>query len=59
MLKNVKAKYPRNRLSEDDRGISFEEFLEFHNFLQNINDIDLGLSFFNLAGADIDEGIVI
>jgi len=56
MLKNIKEKYPSNKFSEKNRGISFDDFMKFHDFLQNINDVDLGLSFFNLAGAAIDEG---
>lgn len=52
MLKRVAHKFEDNEF----QGISLQEYLDFFKFLQNINDIDIALTFHNIAGASIDQG---
>ena len=40
------------------QGVSFEEYLDFYKVLKYINDIDMALMFYNVAGASIDKGKV-
>lgn len=56
MLKRIKKAYPDSELENPERGITLEDYLTFHHFLQNINDVDVALTFYNIAGASIDEG---
>ena len=37
------------------QGITFEEYLDFFKVLKFINDIDVALVFYNVAGASIDK----
>ncbi|KAK2585709.1 hypothetical protein KPH14_010322 [Odynerus spinipes] len=50
MLKRVKKAFKNN-----PQGISKEEYLKFFHFLNNINDVDTALTFYNIAGASIDQ----
>jgi Ca2+-binding EF-hand superfamily protein len=43
------------RPSPEDEGISLMDYLQFFHFLQNIADVDIALTFFNMAGAGIDK----
>lgn len=52
MIKRVEEKFS----GENAVGITLEEYLNFFQFLQNINDVDIGLSAYNIAGASIDQG---
>lgn len=36
-------------------GISKEDYLNFFHFLNNINDVDVALTFYHIAGASIDQ----
>lgn len=49
MVKRVKK-----RFAEDPKGITFEELEALQKFLSNVNDINTALSFYHVAGADID-----
>ncbi|XP_071952002.1 calcium uptake protein 1, mitochondrial-like isoform X2 [Antedon mediterranea] len=50
MMKRVKKKY-----RDDPLGISLVDYLNLHEMLRNINDIDLALSFYHVAGASVDK----
>ncbi|KAI4503461.1 hypothetical protein M0802_001683 [Mischocyttarus mexicanus] len=50
MLKRVKKTFKENPV-----GINKEEYLKFFHFLNNINDVDTALTFYNIAGASIDQ----
>jgi len=39
------------------KGISFDEYLSFFQVLKYINDIDIALMFYHVAGASIDKGL--
>lgn len=56
MLKRIKKAYPDAQMDDPGRGITLDDYLTFHHFLQNINDVDIALTFYNIAGASIDEG---
>lgn len=43
-------------VSVSPQGITFEEMESLQNFLSNVNDINTALSFYHVAGADIDPG---
>lgn len=49
LLKKVKRSFV------DGRGITFDEYLDFFKVLKFINDIDVALVFYNVAGASIDK----
>lgn len=49
-LRRIKKKYGRQGV-----GISLDDFLTFHYFLQNVSVIDAALEFYYLAGADISQ----
>ncbi|XP_071829535.1 calcium uptake protein 1, mitochondrial-like [Apostichopus japonicus] len=49
MLKRVKK-----RFADDPEGITFDEMEALQKFLSNVNDINTALSFYHVAGADID-----
>lgn len=53
MIKRVQKKFSE----ENSIGISQEEYLNFFRFLQNINDVDIALAVYHIAGASIDQGI--
>ncbi|XP_053206825.1 calcium uptake protein 1 homolog, mitochondrial-like isoform X2 [Panonychus citri] len=55
MIKRIKKAYPQSTATNPDRGITLDDYLIFHHFLQNINDVDIALTFYNIAGASIDE----
>ncbi|KAL2722991.1 hypothetical protein V1477_019582 [Vespula maculifrons] len=50
MLKRVKKTF-----KENPKGINKDEYLKFFHFLNNINDVDTALTFYNIAGASIDQ----
>ncbi|UJR13403.1 hypothetical protein I4U23_000418 [Adineta vaga] len=56
MLKRIKKAYPN-----DDKtpsiGICFKDYQNFYNFLRNIHDIDVALTFYHIAGGAIDKQI--
>lgn len=52
MLKRVEEKF----VNQDNWGITLQDYLDFFKFLQNINDVDIALTFHNMAGASIDQG---
>lgn len=70
MLNRVRKRYPKIKrdaagepLDDQDkdkkelaeRGISLSDYLQFFHFLGNITDVDIALTFFNMAGAGIDK----
>ncbi|XP_033111315.1 calcium uptake protein 1, mitochondrial-like isoform X2 [Anneissia japonica] len=50
MMKRVKKKY-----RDDPKGITLTDYLNLHEMLRNISDIDLALSFYHVAGASVDK----
>ncbi|KAK9870484.1 hypothetical protein WA026_008043 [Henosepilachna vigintioctopunctata] len=50
MLKRVKKTF-----RDHGQGISKEDYLNFFHFLNNINDVDIALTFYHIAGASIDQ----
>jgi hypothetical protein len=56
MIKRVRKKFGRDEDGLNEEGISLEDYLSLFNFLQNINDVDIALAVFNIAGASIDQG---
>ena len=57
MVNRLKKAYPDAAVSEDKRrGIHLDDYLRFQHFLQNINDVDVALNFFNITETSIDEG---
>ncbi|XP_045470871.1 calcium uptake protein 1 homolog, mitochondrial isoform X2 [Harmonia axyridis] len=50
MLKRVKKTF-----RDHGKGISKEDYLNFFHFLNNINDVDIALTFYHIAGASIDQ----
>ncbi|KAL3282469.1 hypothetical protein HHI36_005652 [Cryptolaemus montrouzieri] len=50
MLKRVKKTF-----RDHGQGISKEDYLNFFHFLNNINDVDVALTFYHIAGASIDQ----
>ena len=59
MLKRVKKRFGRDEDGLEEEGITLEDYLSLYNFLQNINDVDMALSIFNIAGASIDQCLCI
>ncbi|RWS28665.1 calcium uptake protein 1-like isoform X2 [Leptotrombidium deliense] len=56
MVNRVRKMFPDTTVVESpERGITMKDYLDFHYFLQNINDVDIALTFYNIAGASIDE----
>jgi Ca2+-binding EF-hand superfamily protein len=56
MLKRIKKAYPTDDPTKSI-GISFEDYQNFYNFLRNIHDIDIALTFYHIAGGAIDKQI--
>jgi len=56
MLKRIKKSYPIGDKNKS-KGISFEDYRSFYNFLRNIHDIDVALTFYHIAGSSIDKQI--
>ena len=56
MLKRIKKHYPNDN-PEKSKGISFEDHQKFSNFLRNIHDIDVALTFYHIVGGAIDKQI--
>ncbi|KAI0231815.1 hypothetical protein LSAT2_017828 [Lamellibrachia satsuma] len=50
MLKKVR------KVFKNDKGITFDEYLDFYKVLRFINDVDTALMFYHVAGASIDKG---
>lgn len=50
MLKRVKKTF-----RDHGSGISKQDYLNFFHFLNNINDVDIALTFYHIAGASIDQ----
>lgn len=51
MMKRVRKEYQDKSI-----GISQKDYLDFFNFLNNINDVDTALTFYHIAGASIEPG---
>jgi len=51
MIKRVNNKFN----DTNSVGITLEEYLNFFRFLQNINDVDIALAVYHIAGASIDQ----
>jgi len=49
MIKRVRKEYKDN-----SPGIHLKDYLDFFHFLNNINDVDTALTFYNIAGASIE-----
>ena len=43
-----------NRYKDNSPGIHLKDYLDFFHFLNNINDVDTALTFYNIAGASIE-----
>ena len=43
-----------NRYKDNSPGIQLKDYLDFFLFLNNINDVDTALTFYNIAGASIE-----
>jgi len=43
------------RFRDHGTGITKEDYLNFFHFLNNINDVDVALQFYHIAGASIDQ----
>ncbi|CAF1449602.1 unnamed protein product [Adineta ricciae] len=56
MLKRIKKAYPNDE-KMPATGISFTDYQNFYNFLRNIHDIDVALTFYHIAGGAIDKKI--
>ncbi len=57
MLKRVKKKFGKDENGLEEDGISLDDYLRLFYFLQNINDVDIALAVFHIAGASIDQGL--
>ncbi len=57
MLKRVKKKFGKDKNGLEEDGISLDDYLRLFYFLQNINDVDIALAVFHIAGASIDQGL--
>ncbi|KAI1286256.1 Calcium uptake protein 1 -like protein, mitochondrial [Halotydeus destructor] len=59
MVKRVKRRFKKAEEGSEEeslaRGIPQTEYMQFFHFLQNIADVDIALTFFNMAGAGIDK----
>jgi Ca2+-binding EF-hand superfamily protein len=44
----------RRTFKDSDRGVTLEDYLNFYQVLNNINDIDTALQFYHIAGAPIE-----
>ena len=53
MLKRIRKAYP----IETSVGISFKDYQNFNDFLRNIHDIDVALTFYHIVGGAIDKQI--
>lgn len=53
-----KKHYFYYRFKENTQGISEDDYLKFFHFLNNINDVDTALTFYHIAGASIDQGLL-
>lgn len=56
MLKRIKKAYPLDGKVKS-AGIAFKDYQNFYNFLRNIHDIDIALTFYHIAGGAIDKQI--
>jgi Ca2+-binding EF-hand superfamily protein len=56
MLKRIKKSYPIDDKTKSI-GITFNDYQNFYNFLRNIHDIDVALTFYHIAGGAIDKQI--
>jgi len=56
MLKRIKKAYPIDDPAKST-GISFTDYQNFYNFLRNIHDIDVALTFYHIVGGAIDKKI--
>ncbi|KAG0423380.1 Calcium uptake protein 1 like protein, mitochondrial, partial [Dictyocoela muelleri] len=56
MLKRVEKVYQTNEKNKS-KGISFNDYQHFYDFLRNIHDIDVALTFYHIAGGSIDKQI--
>jgi hypothetical protein len=56
MLKRIKKSYPTDNKTKSI-GISFNDYQNFYNFLRNIHDIDVALTFYHIVGGAINKQI--
>jgi hypothetical protein len=56
MLKRIKKTYPIDD-QKNSIGISFKDYHNFYDFLRNIHDIDVALTFYHIVGGAIDKQI--
>lgn len=56
MLKRIKKAYPPAEAAKS-QGVAFDDYRSFYNFLRNIHDIDVALTFYHIAGSSIDKQI--
>ncbi|CAG2109534.1 unnamed protein product [Medioppia subpectinata] len=55
MLQRVKKRFGKDEDGLSEEGITLDDYLSLYSFLQNINDVDIALAVFNIAGASIDQ----
>ena len=55
MFKRLKKIYGDDEQATQLNGISLDAFLRFHQFLSNVNEVNLPLTFYHLAGSNIDK----
>ncbi|CAD5209020.1 unnamed protein product [Bursaphelenchus okinawaensis] len=55
MMNRVRRKYKK---SENTRGVSFDECLDYFTFIYNIDRVDVALHFYKLAGKPLDESML-
>ncbi|KAF3425554.1 hypothetical protein E2986_14019 [Frieseomelitta varia] len=47
----------KKRFKDNPKGIYKDEYLKFFHFLNNINNVDIALTFYHIAGASIEQGV--
>ncbi|XP_043514697.1 calcium uptake protein 1 homolog, mitochondrial-like [Frieseomelitta varia] len=45
----------KKRFKDNPKGIYKDEYLKFFHFLNNINNVDIALTFYHIAGASIEQ----
>lgn len=55
MNKRVINKFVSGHNNSMTAGISLDDYLNFFRFLQHINDVDIALAIYHIAGASIDQ----
>ncbi|KPM08793.1 hypothetical protein QR98_0073180 [Sarcoptes scabiei] len=59
MNQRLRTRFSKRISPNDNDGISFDDYLDFFHFLKNINDVDIALAMYNIAGVSIDQGSAI